>query len=141
MKKNGVTLLCRLNDKYPRIRFNPDEEESGHPPFMDICFTQQQNGSLARDVYQKPTHTNGYMSFNSHHSMSFKAGIVQGLVDRVINVCSDEKRRKREFEGILEAMTNTGYPKCFTERAITKQIKKGLASRVEEMFDEADQLK
>ena len=53
-----------------------------------------------------------------------------------MKVCSEEKRRKREFERISEAMTNNGYPKRFTERAINKHMKEGLASRV----DEADQL-
>ena len=54
-----------------------------------------------------------------------------------MKVCSDEKRTKREFEGILEAMANNGYPKRITERVMNKQRKKGLARRV----DEADQPK
>ena len=54
-----------------------------------------------------------------------------------MKVCSDEKRIKREFERISEAMANNGYLKHFTERAINKQVKKGLVRRV----DEADQLK
>ena len=52
-----------------------------------------------------------------------------------MKVCSDDKRRKREFERISDAMTNDGSPKGFMERVINKQMKKGLASRV----DEADQ--
>ena len=52
-----------------------------------------------------------------------------------MKVCSDEKRIKREFERISEAMADNGYPKRFTERAINKQRKKGLVRRV----DKADQ--
>ena len=48
-----------------------------------------------------------------------------------------EKRIKREFERISEAMADNGYPKRFTERAINKQMKKGLVRRM----DEADQPK
>ena len=137
LKENGGALLRHLNDQHPRIKFTLDEEENGRLPFMDVCFTRQQDGSLARDVYQKPTHTNRYVSFNSHHPTSVKAGIVQGLADRAMKVCSDEKRIKREFERISEAMADNGYPKRFTERAINKQMKKGLVRRV----DEADQPK
>ena len=54
-----------------------------------------------------------------------------------MKVCSDEKRIKREFELISDAMANNGYPKRFTGRAINKQMKKGLARSV----DEADQPK
>ena len=54
-----------------------------------------------------------------------------------MKVCSDEKRIKREFERISEAMADNGYPKRFTERTINKQMKKGLVRRV----DEADQPK
>ena len=49
-----------------------------------------------------------------------------------MKVCSDKTRIKREFERISEAIADNGYPKRFTERAINKQMKKGLARRVDE---------
>ena len=65
---------------------------------MDVRFIRQENGSLARAVYQKPTHTNRYVHFESHHPPSVKSRIVLGLADRAIRVCSSSEDRDRELK-------------------------------------------
>ena len=141
MKKSGETLLQHLNNQHPKIKFTMEAEKSGCLPFMDVCFTRQLDGSLTRDVYQKPTHTNRYVLFNSHHPENVKAGIVQGLADRAIKVCSDTETRDGEFRRISAAMECNGYPKRFTEKAISKRLKRGTTSRAERLAKEADQAK
>ena len=100
MKKSGETLLQHLNNQHPKIKITMEAEKSRCLPFMDVSFTRRLDVSLTRDVYQKPTHTNRYVFFNSHHPETVKAGIVQGLADRAIKVCSDTETRDREFRRI-----------------------------------------
>ena len=107
--------------------------------FQDVCFTRQLDGSLTREVYQKQTHTNRYVLFNSHHPENVKVGIVQGLADRTIKVCNDTETRYREFRCISAPMECNGYPKRFMEKAISKQLKRGTTSRAERLVKEADQ--
>ena len=63
--------------------------------FMDVRFTKQNDGKLRREVYQKPTHTNRYIQFESHHPSSVKSGVVQGLVERAIMVSSASIAKER----------------------------------------------
>ncbi len=120
----GKSLLQSLNNQHPRIKFTMEEEQEGCLPFMDVRFARQSDGSLIREVYQKPTHTNRYVLFTSHHPKAVKAGIVQGLAGRAIRVCSNVEERDKELQRISEAMACNGYPKRFTEKAISKQIKR-----------------
>ena len=95
-KETGNKLL-HLNSQHPRIKFTLNEEEGGCLPFMDVSFTRQLDGSLTRQVYHKSTHTNRYVLFSSHHPMKVKEGIVRGLADRAIKVCSDGETLDREL--------------------------------------------
>ena len=98
-----------------------DEEEGGCLPFMDVGFTRQLDGSLTRQVYQKPTHTNRYVLFRSHYPTKVKEGIARGLADRAIKVCSDGETLDRELKRIATAMEGNGYPKQFTEKEMSRQ--------------------
>ena len=89
---------------------------------MDVSFTRQLDGSLTRQVYQKRTHTNRYVLFSSHHHTKLKEDIVRGLADRAIKVCSDGETLDRELKLIATAMEGNGYPKQFTEKAISRQF-------------------
>ena len=82
------------------------------------------HGSLIRQVYQKPIHSNRYVFFSSHHPTKMKEGIVRGLADHAIKVCSDGETLDRELKRIATAMERNGYPKQFTEKAISRQLKR-----------------
>ena len=125
-KTEKERILRHLNMQHPKITFTREEEKDKSLPFMDVRFIRQENGSLARAVYQKPTHTNRYVHFESHHPPSVKSGIVQGLADRAIRVCSSSEDRDRELKRIAGVMQGNGYPRKFTEKAISKQMKRRL---------------
>ena len=95
---------------------------------------------LTRQVDQKSTDTNGYVLCSSHHPAEVKAGIVQGLADHAIKVCGGEEMLDCKLKRFLAAMEGNGYPKRFSEKAISRQIKQPLNSRVERVTNEADQL-
>ena len=71
-----------------------EPEVDGVLPFMDVRFRRMENGKLSREVYRKPTHTNRYVQFESHHPMSVKSGIVKDLVERALKVSTVVIRRQ-----------------------------------------------
>ena len=91
-KETGKKMLQHLHSQHPRIKFTLDEEERGCLPYMNVTCTCQLDGSLTRLVHQKPTHTNKYVLFSSHHPTQEKEGIVRGLADRAIQ-CAVMGRR------------------------------------------------
>ena len=70
-----------------------------------------------------------------------KEGIVRGLADRAIKVCSDGETLDRELKRISTAMERNGYPKQFTEKAISRQLKRPAAGKLKRVINEPDQPK
>ena len=123
-KSQSNRLLSHLNTQHKKIQFTMEEEKDGSLPFMDIRFTRKLNGELEREVYQKPTHTNRYVHFTSHHPISVKSGVIDCLMYRATTVASSDDILRKETVRVVETMRQNGYPKCFTERVISKQRKR-----------------
>ena len=62
-------LLAHLNRQHPAMRFAADVETDGHLPFLDTDVNRLE-GRLVTSVYQKPTHTGSYLSFDSNYPES-----------------------------------------------------------------------
>jgi len=78
VKKNQVQeLLIHLNSQHSNIAFTMEEEVAGSLPFMDVRFTRQSQGKLMREVYRKPTATDRFLNYSSHHANSVKSGVIQ----------------------------------------------------------------
>ncbi|KFD50512.1 hypothetical protein M513_08580 [Trichuris suis] len=77
------TLLEYLNTIFPgQIAFMIEKEVNNELPFLDVLVRRNGTG-LRTMAYTKPTHSDRYLHFSSHHPISVKRGIVTGMVDRV----------------------------------------------------------
>ena len=101
-------LLQHLNNQTARIQFTMEEEANGTLPFMDIRFSREEQGTLSRQVYQKPTQTNRYLPFTSHHPMSVKSGVVACLASRAITVSSNNALRDKKLKRIEKVLIENG---------------------------------
>ena len=67
IKKNGVTAFHdTLNSIDTNISFTIEQECNEKISFLDTLVSRN-NGAISVDVYRKPTHTDRYLDFNSHH--------------------------------------------------------------------------
>ena len=71
-----------LNGTDSNIQFAVEKESAGQLPFLDILLTREDNGSVSTSVYRKATHTNKYLSFQSHHPAAHKRAVVKTLLHR-----------------------------------------------------------
>ena len=55
-----------LNAQHPSIQFTREEESNGKIPFLDTM-VEREGTSVTTTVYRKPTHTDRYLHFTSHH--------------------------------------------------------------------------
>ena len=63
-------FLQHLNCQQSTIRFTMETERDNTIPFLDITVTRDSDCLVTTTVYRKPTHTNQYLAYDSHHDMT-----------------------------------------------------------------------
>lgn len=109
-----------LNQQNPSIKFTMEEERENQLPFLDVLVRKEGNNHLRTSVYRKPTHTDRYINFNSHHYPRVLRGTVQCLRDRAHNVC-DTSSRSAELRHLHNVFAMIGYPKRLTRRTLRQK--------------------
>ena len=105
-------FLQHINSVDPAIRFTvEDNEDDGSTPFLDTIVKPEVDGSLSITVYRKPTHTDQYLQWDSHHHLSAKFSVIQILSHRASTMCSNPELLQKEKEHLRKALTNCKYPK------------------------------
>ena len=118
---NKQGFLQHINSVDPAIKFTvEDNKEDGSIPFLDTIVKPEIDGSLSITVYRKPTHTDQYLQWDSHHNLSAKFSVINTLSHRAQTVCTNPELLKKEKEHLRKALTKCKYPK----RALDKVEKR-----------------
>ena len=56
-----------LYNQQPSIRFTMETEKDNKLAFLDTAVLREPDGRLTTSVYRKPTHTDQYLAYDSHH--------------------------------------------------------------------------
>ena len=83
----------------------------GPSPYMDTIVIPQADGKLSTTVYRKPTHTDQYLQWDSHHHLSAKFSIIHTLSHRAQTVFSNPELLHKEKTHHMNALTQCNYPK------------------------------
>ena len=94
-------FLQHLNSLDPNIKFT-QENLTISLPFLDCLVSLKEDGSLSTSVYRKPTHTDQYLQFDSHHPLIHKLGVIRTLEHRANTVISEIKEQKKRKRHILK---------------------------------------
>ena len=70
-----------INNLHQNIKFTMEEESNGELAFLDILL-KRNNGEISVLIYRKPTHTDQYLQYSSHHQTSCKKNISSSLFNR-----------------------------------------------------------
>ena len=121
---NKQGFLQHINSVDPAIRFTvEDNKEDGSIPFLDTIVKPEADGSLSISVYRKPTHTDQYLQWDSHHHLSAKFSVIQTLSHRASTVCSNPELLQKEKEHLRKALTKCRYPKWALDK-VEKRLNK-----------------
>ena len=63
--------------------------------FLTLYF-KRNNGKISVQVYRKPTHTDQYLHYSSHHQTSCKESVVSSLFNRAFSIISNKKDLYKE---------------------------------------------
>ena len=104
-------LLDLINNIDPAIKFTVEGTQgNGTIPFLDTLVTPLADGSLSITVYHKPTHTDQYLQWDSHHSLSAKYSVIGTLTHRAKVVCTDPELLQGEINHLRRALEKCNYP-------------------------------
>ena len=63
------------------------------------------------DIYRKPTHTDRYLDFHSHHDRKHKISTAETLLHRALNLSNTQVGKTRETARVCAALHSNSYPK------------------------------
>ena len=107
-----------INSLEDTMQFTAENTQAdGTLPFLDVLVIPQPDGSLSTAVYRKPTHTNQYLQWDSHHSISAKYSVISTLFHRAKEVCSTKQHLEEEQDHIKQALAACKYLKMGLEQS------------------------
>ena len=99
-----------LNSTEDCIQFTLKTESQGQLAFLDVMITHNPDRSTDTTVCRKPTHTNKYLDFSSHHPLAHKIAVVRTLYTRAQALSSSVVSRTQEERTISQALAVNRYP-------------------------------
>lgn len=101
-----------MNSINPHIQFTVEQEENNTLSFLDTK-TIRQNGLIKVAVYRKPTHTDKYLDYNSHHPQQHKRSVVNTLLKRAGTIPSSNRSKRAERKHVIKVLRENNYPRSF----------------------------
>ena len=99
-----------INNQQPSIRFTMETERDNKLAFLDTAVLREPDGRLTTSVYRKPTHTDQYLAYDSHHPQSVKRGIVKCLYERAKRLVTKPSVITEEKKHLSSVLVSNGYP-------------------------------
>ena len=100
-----------INSICSHIQFTMEEEQDLSLPFLDVRVVRH-NHKLYTKVYKKPTHTERYLHYDSHHAKHQKLTVAKTLHDRAKTHNTNKQDQTRETNNIISVLQLNGFPLC-----------------------------
>ena len=104
-----------LQNLHPKIKFTM-EHSSKELPFLDI-FVKNVNGKIITEIYHKPTDTQQYLHFRSHHTKNCIKSIPYTLARRIRTIITDKNLKKIRLKELHTTLHQRGYPTTLINKA------------------------
>ena len=111
-------MLFHINSVDKNVQFTCERETEASITFLDIKLTRKPDGSLSTSTYRKPTHTDQYLHFSSHHPKAHKSSMASTVLRRTFAHSSTDEERKKELVRVCNTLKLNGYP----HRSVTSKI-------------------
>ena len=121
IKRNAVDSFHNtLNSIDQHISFTIEEENNNQIVFLDALVTYKDN-ALIFYVYRKPTHTDRYSDFFSHHDKRHKISTAETLLHRTTNLTSTKQGKETEVTHVADVLRPDNYPQFVISSILKKK--------------------
>ena len=116
-------FLDYINSIDPSIKFTVKGNlENGAIPFLGTLVKPEADNSLSIKVYCKPTHTDQYLQWDSHHNLSAKYSVIGTLIHRAKTIGTSLELLIEKLQHIKEALVRCKYPRWAISKVKNKII-------------------
>ena len=91
-------------------------------PFLDTLVKPEADNSLSNTMYRKPTHTDQYLQWNSHHNLAAKYCVISTLTHKAKTVCTGPELLNKGLQHFRRALTKCKYPKWSVNKVERKLL-------------------
>ena len=126
LKSNDeICFLNHLNSITPNTQFTIEtpsyDQEIQCMPFLDTEVCKLNNGEILTKVHWKSTHTDKYVTYDSHNPRQDKKAVVKALINRAEIVPSTRELKKQEKDRFYEIRVSMDTPKVSSTTHARKQ--------------------
>ena len=89
-------------------------EDNSFLAFLDVRVNHTVNCKLWTTIYHKLTHTDGYLQFDSHHSLQHKLAVARTPYHQIDSHIEKPNERKSHLDLTMKTLTLNGFPARFT---------------------------
>ena len=75
-----------------------------------MLITPDEDGRLNTTVYRKPTHTDQYLHWDSHHAITSKYSVIGTLYHRARTICSNPGQLQKEETHLFKSLRKCKHP-------------------------------
>ena len=119
---NHDTFFEKVNQVDENLKFTREKSITNKElPYLDSLSKAEDDGSFSSTVYRKPTHTDQYLQFGSHHPLVHKLGVIRTLNYRADTVITSVDEQRKEKQHVAAALRNCGYPGWAFHKAKTSK--------------------
>ena len=115
---NLYDFFQHINSLHPKTKFTMETEQNSQLPFLDTHIQRNSDNAISVRVYKKPTHTDQYLKFTSHHLARANKSVIISLLDRANNIISNPSDQEKEENHLTAVLQANSYPKKFISNAI-----------------------
>ena len=108
--------LVDQNNQHSKIQFTMEEESGCELAFLDVLVTRKDE-RLLTSVYRKPTHTERYIPFNSHHHRKTITGVLRSMRDQAHRIC-DPSIKPQELHHLENVFEANGFPPNLVKKTL-----------------------
>ena len=101
-------IFHHINNLHQNIKFTMEEESNGELAFLGTLL-KRNNGEISLMVYRKPTHTDQYLHYSSHHQTSCKESVISSLFNRAYSIITNKDDLHKENARIKKVLKENGY--------------------------------
>ena len=102
-----------LNSISHSITFTLEREQNQSLAFLDVKVTRNRDNTISTTICKKPTHTDRYLQFDSHHPKHHKFAVAKTLHNRIDTHVTNSDDKTTLYKQMQHTLTLNGFPRRF----------------------------